>query len=493
MLGIFKLFTKRSKTSEEINITTNSVDSTTAYESGVVQSESTTSIKRPEQEVTASTKLSVKEASQEMTVTDESLILKNAKENVQVMVSAFHTSQNSKEKLEAAEEVEKDDEVASDSGKSEVPEEKPNISLEKNQLASSLVSAVSNLELLSTINAEVMNQPPEILSERVPNHNLKPTVVASPISFEIPPRAESTPLRDIPESVVGNEVETLREGSSKKQLQKAVPHRKRQKTITLCSQLSQDIENAFKESKNSSQVFNEQAFVEAQERIQALILAKENEWNEKNQKIYEEMDLWQHKAVERGLVIYEYERVMRLLIEALKSSAHKTSQNRSTKVLLGGPGPEKIISPEELALIQKERDQLSEDVISWETSYDELYKRYEKLRQTSLEIKKKDDGIKEAYGKLESRYEMLEQNFQTLRIQAENELERANVEMERLEKVRENDTLGLRLKVKHLETKNNALAASLEAKVKEIADMEALFEDVVRKADRTLIQDSIND
>lgn len=42
---------------------------------------------------------------------------------------------------------------------------------------------------------------------------------------------------------------------------------------------------------------------------------------------------------------------------------------------------------------------------------------------------------------------------------------RANMEMDRLEKVRENDTLGLRLKVKHLEAKNSALAASLEAKV----------------------------
>lgn len=58
------------------------------------------------------------------------------------------------------------------------------------------------------------------------------------------------------------------------------------------------------------------------------------------------------------------------------------------KALIGGPGPERIVSPEELSLIQKERDQLAEDVISWETSYDELYKRYEKLRQASLEIKK---------------------------------------------------------------------------------------------------------
>lgn len=63
------------------------------------------------------------------------------------------------------------------------------------------------------------------------------------------------------------------------------------------------------------------------------------------------------------------------------------SQTHPAKGLLGRPGPERTVSPDEIALLRKERDQLAEDVISWETSYDELYKRYEKLRQASIEFK----------------------------------------------------------------------------------------------------------
>lgn len=47
-----------------------------------------------------------------------------------------------------------------------------------------------------------------------------------------------------------------------------------------------------------------------------------------------------------------------------------------------------MILPEEIALIHKERDQFAEEAMSWETSYDELYKRYEKLREASHEIRR---------------------------------------------------------------------------------------------------------
>lgn len=51
----------------------------------------------------------------------------------------------------------------------------------------------------------------------------------------------------------------------------------------------------------------------------------------------------------------------------------------------------------------------------------------------------------------------------------------ANMEMRKLEEARENDSLGLRLKVKHLEAKNNALATSLEAKVSAHGFMEMVW------------------
>uniref|UniRef100_A0A0N5ADR7 TACC_C domain-containing protein n=1 Tax=Syphacia muris TaxID=451379 RepID=A0A0N5ADR7_9BILA len=290
-------------------------------------------------------------------------------------------------------------------------------------------------------------------------------------------KAQSTPVTET--SDASNSTGTESASHDFRQVKRRVSNRKRQKTITLCSQLSQDIDNVFKDTNNE---VTQQTLAEIQSRVQALVLMKESEWNEKYGKLHEECGLWEHKAVSRGLIIPEYDRVIKNLVETLKSTTKKSGQQRGQNPFVGGPGPEKVVFPEEIMLIQKERDQFAEEAMSWETSYDELYKRYEKLRQASLEIRHEDDELKQAYKNLEERYGALEQNFQALRMQAERELERANVELDQLEKARENDSLGLRLKVKHLEAKNNALSISLEAKTKELSEMEALFEDVVSKA-----------
>lgn len=62
-------------------------------------------------------------------------------------------------------------------------------------------------------------------------------------------------------------------------------------------------------------------------------------------------------------------------------------KNTGGQKSLGGPGPERNLSPDDVAQLIKERDQLAEEVNSLETSYSELFRRYEKLRQTSVEIK----------------------------------------------------------------------------------------------------------
>lgn len=55
---------------------------------------------------------------------------------------------------------------------------------------------------------------------------------------------------------------------------------------------------------------------------------------------------------------------------------------------MGKSGPERNLSPDDVTQLLKERDQLAEEVNSLETSYSELFRRYEKLRQTSVEIKR---------------------------------------------------------------------------------------------------------
>lgn len=52
-----------------------------------------------------------------------------------------------------------------------------------------------------------------------------------------------------------------------------------------------------------------------------------------------------------------------------------------------GFGHERPGLADDFAALARERDQLADEVNSLETSYSDLFRRYEKLRQTSIEIK----------------------------------------------------------------------------------------------------------
>ncbi|VDK23251.1 unnamed protein product [Anisakis simplex] len=134
--------------------------------------------------------------------------------------------------------------------------------------------------------------------------------------------------------------------------------------------------------------------------------------------------------------------------------------------LCGGPGPERTLSPDDVAMLMKERDQLAEDVNSLETSYGELFRRYEKLRQTSIDIKNNEDRAKKQSEEMAQRYALLIEKFDMLRKNAEDQLDLANNEIDRMMKQHEDDTLTLRLRVKQLETKVESLNVNLEAKVR---------------------------
>ncbi|VDD91922.1 unnamed protein product [Enterobius vermicularis] len=295
------------------------------------------------------------------------------------------------------------------------------------------------------------------------SNGVQPVAVVVPSVPTPVQRIESTPVRKVEQiPLKGPNDLGLRE-NIKKNESKQPGQRPRQKTMVVQSQLSLEIENAFKEAKEK---LGDEAVAEVQRRIQSLVSIKEREWLAKQEKLMEQLDSWEHKAVERNVIVYKYSQLVKDLVDGIKLTSAKNapSQTHPAKGLLGRPGPERTVSPDEIALLRKERDQLAEDVISWETSYDELYKRYEKLRQASIEFKQTAEETKAAYEKLQEQYDEAKKKFEILKTEAENEINRANLEMERQEELRESDSLALRLKVKRLEAKNTALTTSLDAK-----------------------------
>ncbi|KAM3717456.1 Transforming acidic coiled-coil-containing protein [Dirofilaria immitis] len=263
--------------------------------------------------------------------------------------------------------------------------------------------------------------------------------------------------------------------------------RVRQRTVTVQSQVSLDITTAYNEVK---QMNSDDPATELVRRVQAIVAAREKEWSAKNEKLtqlltYEQRrnEPLEQKAAERLLAMAEYEKLVQEFVEELKkkNSDEKNSLGESKSV--GRPGPERNWSPDDVTQLLKERDQLAEEVNSLETSYSELFRRYEKLRQTSVEIKRNEESVKSASEEVARRYSVLAEKFEMLRRNAEEQLDLANNEIDRLIKQHEADTLGLRLKVKHQESKINSLTMSLEARQKELESMTAIFEEVITKAE----------
>ncbi|VDN43769.1 unnamed protein product [Gongylonema pulchrum] len=98
----------------------------------------------------------------------------------------------------------------------------------------------------------------------------------------------------------------------------------------------------------------------------------------------------EQKAAERLFAVGEYEKLVEEFVETLKKK-HPTDHSDMNKMNMykpkpdDGPGPDRNLSPDDAVI--RERDQLLEEVNSLETSYCELFKRYEKLRLASIEIK----------------------------------------------------------------------------------------------------------
>ncbi|VBB27045.1 unnamed protein product [Acanthocheilonema viteae] len=286
--------------------------------------------------------------------------------------------------------------------------------------------------------------------------------------------------------------------------------RVRQRTVTVQSQISLDITAAYNEVKqNACLMFTFGSFIfprnmwrqdewmnsddpatELVRRVQAIVATREKEWSAKNEKLTQLLaheqkrnEPLEQKAAERLLAMAEYEKLVQEFVEELrkKNSDEKNCLGESKSV--GRPGPERNLSPDDVTQLLKERDQLAEEVNSLETSYGELFRRYEKLRQTSVEIKRNEDSVKSASEEMARRYSLLVEKFEMLRRNAEEQLDLANNEIERLIKQHEADTLGLRLKVKHQESKIDSLTVSLEARQKELESMTAIFEEVITKAE----------
>jgi len=129
----------------------------------------------------------------------------------------------------------------------------------------------------------------------------------------------------------------------------------------------------------------------------------------------------------------------------------------------------------------KERDQLRDELRELENSYSDLFKRYEKMRENCVLLKNSEELLKKNAEDESAKYEHLANMFSELRDTDANEIEKANMELARVEKQHEENTLNLRCRLKRYESEISALTMTIQGKENHIEELNKLCDDLMRK------------
>jgi len=139
------------------------------------------------------------------------------------------------------------------------------------------------------------------------------------------------------------------------------------------------------------------------------------------------------------------------------------------------------MSPDAVSEVMKERDHLRNELRELENSYSDLFKRYEKMRENCVLLKNSEEMLKKNAEDEAAKYEQLLSMFNELRETAKNELDRANMELVRVDKQHEENTLNLRCRLKRCDAEINALQLAIQGKDNQVEDLNKLCDDLMRK------------
>ncbi|VDM43532.1 unnamed protein product [Toxocara canis] len=226
----------------------------------------------------------------------------------------------------------------------------------------------------------------------------------------------------------------------------------------------------------------EVAMAEAERRLQAFVIVEEEEHIAREEEVcicssnlpfciielfqlneaiayeQERNGILEQKAAEELMLLGQRSEVINLLVNEIKQRLSRDGMPGSS----GASSWTKM--PHDVASLLNEKNWLASKVSSLEQSYFELLTRYQTLRQASIDIRKNEETVRGDLKKWQQLCVDVEKNFVRVQQYAQQQLDLANGEIERLLKVHDEDTMALRLKVKHYETKNSAVMVALDAK-----------------------------
>ncbi|XP_019911332.2 transforming acidic coiled-coil-containing protein 1 isoform X1 [Esox lucius] len=193
--------------------------------------------------------------------------------------------------------------------------------------------------------------------------------------------------------------------------------------------------------------------------IREEIITKEIEANEWKRK-YEESHL---EVLEMRKIVAEYEKTVAQMIE---------DEQRKRSVL----GSQKSLQQ-----VTLERDQALADLNSVERSLSDLFRRYENMKTVLEGFKKNEEVLKKYAQEYLVRVKQEEQRYHTLKIHAEEKLDKANEDIAQVRAKADSESVALHASLRKEQMKVDSLERALHQKNQEIEELTKICDELIAK------------
>ncbi|XP_068994484.1 transforming acidic coiled-coil-containing protein 1-like isoform X2 [Embiotoca jacksoni] len=194
--------------------------------------------------------------------------------------------------------------------------------------------------------------------------------------------------------------------------------------------------------------------------IREEIITKEveaNDWKKKYEDCRQEVD-------EMRKIVAEYEKTIAQMIDEQRNN---------------------LSSQKDLYAVTKEKETALADLNSVERSLSDVFRRYETMKNTLEGFKKNEEVLKKCAQEYLARVKQEEQRYQTLKVHAEEKLDKANEEIAQVRSKASSENMALTASLRKEQMKNESLEQALQQKNQEMEELTKICDELIAKMGKT--------
>uniref|UniRef100_A0A3Q4GDJ1 Transforming acidic coiled-coil-containing protein C-terminal domain-containing protein n=1 Tax=Neolamprologus brichardi TaxID=32507 RepID=A0A3Q4GDJ1_NEOBR len=186
--------------------------------------------------------------------------------------------------------------------------------------------------------------------------------------------------------------------------------------------------------------------------------AEVSDWKKKYEDCRKEVD-------EMRKIVAEYEKTIAQMIE---------DEQRNT-----------VSAQKTLHTVTMEKDAALADLNSVERSLSDVFRRYENMKSTLEGFKKNEEVLKKCAQEYLARVKQEEQRYQTLKLHAEEKLDKANEEIAQVRAKASAENMAMTASLRKEQMKNESLEQALQQKNQEIEELTKICDELIAKMGKT--------